>query len=387
MLLSNKLQRCEVHSVALITLCGGIISQLRRGHSRRLDPLPVGRATSAGGSWAGQFGRNDDDVLQKMIYEDEIIDKGSRSLFLPGYDFWDFERVMQRREKDVQLQLRENRLHQAEYGSGTNGLGDVWNSLERDLNKSHLGNWSVTKQRMIKSAQRERQQEYAHFNVTPAERLAQQYQVRQEKKEKKLILIARRDAQLMKKNREKRDEVLRLKCAMKEEEDDKREQVRHIRLEILQSRESRKMRMEEENCRRIIDSHLRAESGKYSLALEGVYDEEKNRLIKQEKDLRKTQKQFFTSKHQSDLRRRCDVIRRDRRDYKYKEGARRDDLEQHLKKRKGDLAQERQDTKHKKKQAADVISMLRQNQVTGMRKKKDNLLSVFIKYFYLFDMN
>eukprot|EP00755_Sulcionema_specki_P038111 Sspe_Gene.110287::Locus_90749_Transcript_1_1_Confidence_1.000_Length_1430::g.110287::m.110287 len=183
------------------------------------------------GRWAGITPFTEDQLLEKMVLEDESGLHRPTSVFHEGYDFWDFEREMRRREREHVVPV-----YDTVRGKGTCGLGD--SKVHRKYQREALKAWLQQKNAAIAQRKARAEEERKKGKITPAERIALSRQERQEKVGEK----ARKHEQLEREQYDMRQASKQQEQAMKEE----RQHTEWLKYEMVRSmREAERQRKRE----------------------------------------------------------------------------------------------------------------------------------------------
>ena len=153
------------------------------------------------GSWAGVAFKREEAILKGIVQGSLTATRQPKSVFLPGYDYYDYERTLQKRRAATPAPASTSSALLG-YGSGTTGLGDAWNKAQRDVSRLRLGTWCAAKARESSRRAAEEREAHRELNLPPAERFSQLRQERAAERDRKELRLERAEARVARENRD-----------------------------------------------------------------------------------------------------------------------------------------------------------------------------------------
>ena len=357
-------------SHALLALCAAVannaVRQLFFAQSdARLASHKI--LNSSFGTWAGVSLKAEEDILKGIICESKSTKRMATSVFLPGYDFWDYEKMLRKRA------VTPLPVSGGNYGVGTSGLGDTWNRTNREKVRQKLSNWTTEKSRVAGQTARLLAMQKEEASASPQERYNQLRQQRQELAEKKDIELERKEAQIMKAMKEDRETRRMVKDEQDEEQRRLAERVYNVRRETA----AVKQEVHRKEVERVKNRRIFME---FSARCNKIVDDEKI-CAKHEMALALAKKQRHKQHDfcRDDLLRareaRREQVRQSRKEVKAREHQNFVNNKDFVEGKREELRVERQETKNKRLTKEEDDAINRQSCAASRKKERDNALA------------
>ncbi|KAJ9467524.1 hypothetical protein DIPPA_58673 [Diplonema papillatum] len=326
------------------------------------------------GTWAGYRPRKLIKPMLSPLLDDapcgdmEMSDTNSSRPFT--YDFWDFERLMRRREeaRSSALTKADVSFHDG-HGQGTLGLGRLCKKIEKETKREQLISWNVEKTAFLEHLESIRAEEQRQSKLSPSEMYRR---AKQAEKQKAAAYTEKQEAYIAALHRQQRDEEAQYRQNLAHEIRERHGRVAHIRELNRMCRENFKTSRAYGLEHLINGRHAEVEGGRVGALLRAAEDEQARiDKIGRIKVRRMKAKENFTVSRRRELAGGRDMARSLRHQARQREEHRREDTKWQLMRLHDEVLAARANDKATKTQLVDDTHHLKHLRATSAKKLRE----------------